>query len=220
MSAPLAPEALAAPARYTAHGRETLDRIRDHGGDLGDALAAALGLPSLAETFGELLFTYFCEAQAIKYEDRAGLKGPREDDDAKAAFYRAMSAHVGQGAPDPRSARPGFVAYERQPGPNRRASAPSGGQESAPRHIQPRRPEAYPRLVDLLVSCYSEPELAGLARYLRVAEHMPLRCTVREFAEALTDLLDLPVLQATLCDDRPRRVDEINAVFEALPCRP
>lgn len=115
MNTPLAPEALAAPERYTAHGRETLDRIRDLAERAGELLAEAWGRPYGAKAMADDLFMFFCRANALKYEDRAGLKGPREEDDAKAAFYRAMIRHVGFGEPDPRSARPDFVPYVRKP---------------------------------------------------------------------------------------------------------
>lgn len=101
MTGPLAPETQAAPARYTAHGRETIDRIRDLAGALGDALAVGVGRPNAAEFLADNLFTYFCLGNALKYEDRAGLKGPREEDEAKAAFYRAMASHVKRGALTP-----------------------------------------------------------------------------------------------------------------------
>lgn len=86
-----------APDRYSAKGRETIDRIRDHLGDEG--------------------FAAFCIGNAMKYEDRAGLKGDAADDQAKARWYWAMAAHVMHGAPDPRSDRPGFTSYVRPPAP-------------------------------------------------------------------------------------------------------
>ena len=211
MTGPLAPETQAAPARYTAHGRETIDRIRDLAGALGDALAVGVGRPNAAEFLADNLFTYFCLGNALKYEDRAGLKGPREEDEAKAAFYRAMASHVKRGGPDPRSARPDFAPYAREPW---------GHPVDLGRPVLTReRPEAYPRLVDLLVSCYSAQELEGLSRYLRVEEYMPVHATKRDWAEALTDLVDLPNIYAALCRDRPRRVPEIDEVFAELTPR-
>ena len=82
-----------APARYSAHGRETIDRIRDLLGDDG--------------------FAAYCLGTAMKYEDRAGLKGPAEQDRQKAIWYRQMHACVTHGAPDPRAYRDGFVPYVR-----------------------------------------------------------------------------------------------------------
>lgn len=82
-----------APTRYTAKGRETIDRIRDELGDDG--------------------FVAFCIGNAMKYEDRAGLKGDAESDLLKARWYRAMALHVTTGSADPRSGRPGFQGYRR-----------------------------------------------------------------------------------------------------------
>lgn len=90
-----------APDRYMARGRETIDRMRD--------LAHALfGDPGLAD----MAFAFHCLATAVKYDDRAGLKGAAEVDRAKAGWYRAMVDHVvGDGA-DPRSGRPGFEPWQ------------------------------------------------------------------------------------------------------------
>lgn len=82
-----------APMRYTAKGRETIDRIRDELGEVG--------------------FVAFCIGNAMKYEDRAGLKGDAESDLLKARWYRAMALHVTTGSADPRSGRPGFEGYRR-----------------------------------------------------------------------------------------------------------
>ena len=82
-----------APERYTAHGRETIDRIRDELGDAG--------------------FRAFCIGNAMKYEDRAGRKGDPEGDAEKARWYRQMAAHLDGEAEDPRSGREGFVPYSR-----------------------------------------------------------------------------------------------------------
>jgi hypothetical protein len=84
-----------APDRYSGKGRETIDRIRDFLGDGG--------------------FVAFCEGNAMKYEDRAGLKGSAEADEQKARWYREMAEHVRSGgaSPDPRSSRAGFVPYAR-----------------------------------------------------------------------------------------------------------
>jgi len=83
-----------APERYTAHGRETIDRIRDELGDAG--------------------FRAFCIGNAMKYEDRAGRKGDPEGDAEKARWYRHMAAHIDGKAEDPRSDREGFVPYKRE----------------------------------------------------------------------------------------------------------
>lgn len=84
----------AAPTRYTRQGRETIDRIRDALGDQG--------------------FIAFCVGSAIKYEDRAGLKGDPEGDVAKAMWYRQMVDHVrDERKPDPRAGRQDFQPYVR-----------------------------------------------------------------------------------------------------------
>lgn len=82
-----------APDRYSAKGRETIDRIRDDLGDEG--------------------FIAFCVGNAAKYEDRAGLKGSADEDMKKARWYRTMAAHVRGEGPDPRAERPNFVPYAR-----------------------------------------------------------------------------------------------------------
>lgn len=90
-----------APIRYLAKGRETIDRIRDELGDDG--------------------FVAFCIGNAMKYEDRAGLKGDAESDLLKARWYRAMVLHVTTGADDPRSDRSGFQKYHRMEAVTRHA---------------------------------------------------------------------------------------------------
>lgn len=89
-----------APVRYSAHGRETIDRIRDALGDEG--------------------FAAYCRGTALKYRDRSGLKGDAAEDDKKAEWYEQMYRCVVSGAPDPRTYRDGFVPYTRvvdeQPG--------------------------------------------------------------------------------------------------------
>lgn len=81
------------PDHYTVNGRETIDRIRDVLGDVG--------------------FYNFCIGTAMKYEDRAGLKGDAQEDFAKQTFYREMANHVIGLGPDPRSGRPNFKPYVR-----------------------------------------------------------------------------------------------------------
>jgi hypothetical protein len=82
-----------APKRYSAHGRETIDRIRDVLGDEG--------------------FAAYCCGTALKYRDRAGLKGDAAEDLKKAEWYEAMHACVLFGRPDPRTYRAGFQPYQR-----------------------------------------------------------------------------------------------------------
>lgn len=89
-----------APARYTAHGRETIDRMRD------------LARESFADrNEADGAFAFFCRATALKYDDRAGLKGPADTDREKAAWYRQMADHVDGLGDDPRQGRAGFVPY-------------------------------------------------------------------------------------------------------------
>jgi hypothetical protein len=104
-----------APARYTATGRETIDRMRD----LAHERAAGWyqNAPrALVEHLADVLFAYHCDATALKYEDRTGLKDDAEQDRKKARFYRQMAAHARGEGPDPRSERPGFVPYARPTG--------------------------------------------------------------------------------------------------------
>lgn len=82
-----------APKRYSAHGRETIDRIRDELGDGG--------------------FAAYCRGQVIRYTDRLGLKGDEDEDDAKARWYYEMYLHVTTGGPDPRHGREDFQPYQR-----------------------------------------------------------------------------------------------------------
>lgn len=70
-----------APDRYSAKGRETIDRIRDALGDAG--------------------FLAFCEGQAIRYRDRIGLKDDAAQDTAKAEWYEKMVLRVQGRGPDP-----------------------------------------------------------------------------------------------------------------------
>lgn len=82
-----------APKRYSAHGRETIDRIRDALGDEG--------------------FVAYCRGTAMKYRDRAGLKGDADEDVKKAVWYETMAEHVVGNGPDPRAYRVGFAPYTR-----------------------------------------------------------------------------------------------------------
>jgi len=85
-----------APLRYSRHGRETIDRIRDQLGDAG--------------------FVAYCRGQVLKYTDRAGLKGDEAEDLKKAEFYGQMADHVERPAEvkDPRAYRKAFEPYVRQ----------------------------------------------------------------------------------------------------------
>ena len=82
------------PGRYKGGGREAIDQIRD--------------------SMTDDQFFHFCRGSAMKYQIRAGLKGPRSRDLGKAVWYLKMSDHVKYDSPDPRSGRPGFQPYERQ----------------------------------------------------------------------------------------------------------
>ena len=72
------------PDRYSAKGRETIDRIRDE--------------------LGDMAFVGFCRGAALKYRDRLGLKegATPEQDERKAQFYDQMAAYVMGCGPDPR----------------------------------------------------------------------------------------------------------------------
>ena len=59
------------PSHYTQGGRECIDEIRDVLGPVG--------------------FTAFCLGNAMKYQYRAGLKGPAHVDLAKALWYERMA---------------------------------------------------------------------------------------------------------------------------------
>lgn len=91
----------AAPNRYMASGRETIDEVRDicvhlTGGDTEKASA---------------LFAAHCLLTAYVYESRAGRKGDAAQDHAKAKWYADMVAHaMGVGA-DPRANRKDFTPY-------------------------------------------------------------------------------------------------------------
>lgn len=77
------------PARYDTGDRETWDRIRDL-------------LP------GRVAFASGCLFNVVKYLDRAGKKGPADQDETKALFNLQGAAHVLVGLPDPRHRRPTF----------------------------------------------------------------------------------------------------------------
>ena len=64
-------------------------------------------------------FSMFCVGNMIKYNERAGKKGEKDVDLAKAQWYLEMYRHVVFGSPDPRSTREGYIPYERQDKQNR-----------------------------------------------------------------------------------------------------
>lgn len=82
------------PARYDTGDRETWDRIRDL-------------LP------GRVAFASGCLFNVVKYLDRAGKKGPADQDETKALFNLQGAAHVLVGLPDPRHRRPTFRPWVR-----------------------------------------------------------------------------------------------------------
>jgi hypothetical protein len=83
----------AAPVHYSGQREETIDRIR---GMLGDEL-----------------FMGFCLGNVLKYDDRQGLKGDRDENWAKAVWYSRMAAHVADPSkPDPRHKRQGFQGFK------------------------------------------------------------------------------------------------------------
>ena len=90
-----------APRRYSAHGRETVDRMRD----LCHAEAEGRDID------GDVLFAVACMTHALKYADRKGLKGPAQDNLDKERWRREMSLHALCGTEDPRAYRAGFAPY-------------------------------------------------------------------------------------------------------------
>ena len=95
------------PSRYTAQGRETVDRMRDLCRERAAEMAPPGNDPAEVNVAGDMIFTIVCETHALKYKDRAGLK---EGEDAevtarKAAWWTAMADHVRGNGPDPRSDR-------------------------------------------------------------------------------------------------------------------
>ena len=81
------------PKRYDTGGREAIDLIRDR--------------------LGDEAFVNYCRGCVLKYRIREGKKD--SPDREKIRWYLEMIAHVLTGTPDPRSNRPGFKPYERQP---------------------------------------------------------------------------------------------------------
>lgn len=93
-----------APDRYTGHGRETIDRMRD-----------LLRFVARSAEAGDALFAAHCLATALKYRDRAGRKGSADEDRAKMSWYLQMHRHVVFGEEDPRAGRLGFEPYRQAP---------------------------------------------------------------------------------------------------------
>jgi hypothetical protein len=102
-----------APDRYMATGRETIDRMRDLAHVAARKMCGHLAGPEDLADVADAFFAYHCEATALKYADRAGLKGDADPDLVKRRFYLDMAAHVRGEGPDPRANRPGFVPYRR-----------------------------------------------------------------------------------------------------------
>lgn len=93
------------PLHYRTGGKETIDRIRESLRTLAQAFAGDPRLDDDESDFmGDLFFAAACEANRIKYTERAGKKGPGGVDLAKARWYAQMSHHVlDEDEPDPRS---------------------------------------------------------------------------------------------------------------------
>lgn len=104
-----------APDRYTAKGRETIDRQRDSAHFLAVLHYDGVATPEQENALADLLFVYHCHMCAMKYRDREGLKDDVDHEQAKAHFYSMMAQHVENPTvvPDPRSNRPDFKPYER-----------------------------------------------------------------------------------------------------------
>lgn len=92
----------AAPARYTTHGREVVDIMRDACHDI------AADNYDVVE--GDFLFMVVCASHAMKYRLR---DKDTETDAEKRRWWEQMMRHAGDPDqhPDPRAARPGFVAW-------------------------------------------------------------------------------------------------------------
>lgn len=103
-----------APDRYMASGRETVDKMRDEAYVVAHNLAeCGLIAHDAIDNVGDILFGYACSTHALKYQDRAGLKGDAATDAMKAIWWDEMRLHSLTGAPDPRADRPDFVPYGR-----------------------------------------------------------------------------------------------------------
>jgi len=114
---------LVAPVRYSAHGRETIDRIRDVADTFfTEALEAGCAVSDAA-------FATYCGCTSLKYRDRAGLKGAADEDLKKADWYESMRQHVMGKGPDPRAYRAEFAPYTR-PSAEGQTSLPFAKKES------------------------------------------------------------------------------------------
>lgn len=104
-----------APDRYTAKGRETIDRQRDAAHFLAALEIGRYAGPEDIHALADTLFAYHCHMCMMKYQDREGLKDDVDHEQAKAHFYSMMAQHVENPTvvPDPRSNRPDFKPYER-----------------------------------------------------------------------------------------------------------
>lgn len=96
------------PVRYSAHGRETIDRIRD------SAYTFFMDARDRGCSFEDAVFAAYCSCTALKYQDRAGLKGPEDEDRKKADWYQSMGRHVMGEGPDPRAYRAEYAPYVRE----------------------------------------------------------------------------------------------------------
>ncbi len=116
----------AKPARYEGGGRETVDKMRDNAFTLVEELLAKLDLSidlrlrvgtdseaPARKVIADEVFAYVCETHALKYRDRAGKKGSKEEDLGKADWWEGMELHVlePETHPDPRSERDDFEPY-------------------------------------------------------------------------------------------------------------
>jgi hypothetical protein len=103
-----------APKRYSAQGRETLDRIRDR------LHAFVEAHPEwVRDNPADAMMLGFALGNDTKYGDRLGLKEgvPSTRDEKAKAFYRRLAEHLRWPGvyDDPRSLRPDFEPYTRQP---------------------------------------------------------------------------------------------------------
>lgn len=99
------------PTRYAGDGRECIDLIRDVMVWWFGDKKVAMSRDDFVD--GHDAFHGYCVGQVIRYRFRKGLKGPAEEDEAKAVWYERMALHVATPEKhlDPRSERPGFTPY-------------------------------------------------------------------------------------------------------------
>ena len=108
------------PDRYARpDGRETIDAQRDLARERAAGFLSVhdpyCASPFTSQQLGDMMFAYLCDAQAMRYTDRAGRKGGEEGarrDRGKADFYTQMGEHVRGRDVDPRAGRPDFKPYE------------------------------------------------------------------------------------------------------------